>query len=77
MVGQRQHGVDRRTRGVVATPAKGPREWRTTHCYVIMDVLPEHLDGVLRVLQSGEPLQVRYIQPMATTSPVAFLEHRG
>ena len=44
--------------------------------YVVMDFPPEDLDPLLRILQSGEPLQIRIFQGTATADPSAFLEHR-
>jgi hypothetical protein len=44
--------------------------------YVGMYFPPEALDPVLRILQSGEPLQVRFLQSDASSQPFAYLEHR-
>ncbi|MQY27527.1 hypothetical protein [Nocardia aurantia] len=44
--------------------------------YVILDVLPELLDPLLRILHSDEPLQVRFFQGSDDADAVAFLEHR-
>jgi hypothetical protein len=41
--------------------------------YVVMDVLPEFLSPLLSILQSGEPLQIRFVQ---SDGGAAFLEHR-
>jgi hypothetical protein len=45
--------------------------------YVVMDLTPDLLDPVLRILQSGEPLQIRFSQASANGDASAFLEHRG
>ena len=45
--------------------------------YVVMDFPPELLDSLLRVLQSNEPLQIRFFQAAANVDAAAFLEHRG
>lgn len=44
--------------------------------YVVMDVTPDFLEPLLRILQSGEPLQIRFEQDDASTDGSAFLEHR-
>lgn len=45
--------------------------------YVVMDITPDLLDPLLRILQSGEPLQIRFYQGAANAEASAFLEHRG
>ncbi len=43
---------------------------------IVTDVLPEFLDPLLKILHSGEPLQIRYYQESADSQQYAFLEHR-
>ena len=45
--------------------------------YVVMDVPPELLDALLSILQSDEPLQIRFDKASAASEASAFLEHRG
>jgi hypothetical protein len=45
--------------------------------YVVMDVTPELLEPLLRILQGGEPLQIRFYQGAANVDASAFLEHRS
>jgi hypothetical protein len=44
--------------------------------YVVMDFPPEFLGTLLSILQSGEPLQVRFEQSTAHADASAFLEPR-
>src|SRR5262249_26558558 len=44
--------------------------------YVVMDITPDLLDSLLRILKSGEPLQIRFYQGAANVDASAFLEHR-
>ncbi len=44
--------------------------------YVVMDITPDLLDSLLRILQSGESLQIRFYQGAANVDAAAFLEHR-
>ncbi len=44
--------------------------------YVVMDIPPAMLESLLRILQSGEPLQIRFYQGAANVDASAFLEHR-
>jgi hypothetical protein len=44
--------------------------------YVVTDFPPELLDPLLRILQSNEPLQIRFFQAAPNTDAAAFLEHR-
>jgi hypothetical protein len=44
--------------------------------YVVMDITPDLLGSLLRILQSSEPLQIRFEQPAANSDAAAFLEHR-
>ena len=44
---------------------------------VVTDVLPEFLGPLLTLLQSGEPLQIRYHQESEDSQRYAFLEHRS
>jgi hypothetical protein len=44
--------------------------------YVVMDFPPEFLSPLLSILQSGEPLQIRFEQTTADVDGFAFLEHR-
>ena len=44
--------------------------------YVVMDITPDLLDSLLRILQSGEPLQISFYQGAANADASAFLEHR-
>jgi hypothetical protein len=44
--------------------------------YVVMDFPPELLEPLLRILQSNEPLQIRFYQGAANADASAFLEHR-
>jgi hypothetical protein len=44
--------------------------------YVIMNILPEHLDVVIRILRSGEPLQISYSKGSADEDASAMLGHR-
>ncbi|NKY25868.1 hypothetical protein [Nocardia gamkensis] len=44
--------------------------------YVIMDVLPELLGPLLKILQSDEPLQIRFYQGAADAEAASFLEHK-
>ena len=43
---------------------------------IVTDVLPEFLDPLLKILHSGEPLQIRFHQESAESPKYAFLEHR-
>ncbi len=45
--------------------------------YVVMDFPPELLDSLLRILQSNEPLQIRFSQGAPDQDAVAFLMHRS
>ena len=45
--------------------------------YVVMDFTPDLLDPLLRILQSGEPLQISFYQASANADASAFLGHRG
>lgn len=44
--------------------------------YVVMDVVPELLESLMRILQSGEPLQLKFFHGAAELEPAAFLMHR-
>jgi hypothetical protein len=58
----------------IRTPVSSPYLGSTG--YVVMDITPELLDPLLRILQSGEPLQIRFYQGAANVDASAFLEHR-
>jgi hypothetical protein len=44
--------------------------------YVVMDFPPEFSGTLMSILQSGEPLQIRFEQATANADASAFLEHR-
>jgi hypothetical protein len=44
--------------------------------YIVMDLPPELLESILRILLSKEPLQIRFYQGAAAADAAAFIEHR-
>jgi hypothetical protein len=42
--------------------------------YVVMDFPPEFLSPLLSILQSGEPLQIQFVQSTANVDGFAFLQ---
>lgn len=59
----------------IQRPAMSPRLGSSR--YVVMDIAPDLLDALLRILQSSEPLQIRFFQGTANAEASAFLEHRS
>jgi hypothetical protein len=59
---------------VLGAPAQVPELGDTG--YVGMYFPGQVLEPLLRILQSGEKLQVRFTQDQASSQPMAFLEHR-